>query len=120
MASVYTNLYFNQPLVVLDTTSAGQTSASLFLYGGFTSLGAARLGGLTSFTNTTQSTDSCTGSVVVSGGVGIQKNLNVGGNVSITGDLYVAGTTTTINTTTIDVEDNTILLNSGDNAALSS
>jgi len=87
MASVYTNLYFNQPIVVLDTTSANPTSASLLLYGGFTALGATRMSGIASFVNNTQSTSTSNGAIVVSGGVAIQKNLNVGGNTIISGDL---------------------------------
>ena len=87
MASVYTNLYFNQPIVVLDTTTANPTSASLLLYGGFTSLGDSRFSGRSYFVNTTESTSICGGAVVVSGGVAIQKNLNVGGNAIISGDL---------------------------------
>jgi hypothetical protein len=46
--------------------------------------------------------------------------LNTGfdqGTVTITGDLLVAGTTTTINTANMTVEDNIILLNSGETGA---
>lgn len=46
--------------------------------------------------------------------------LNTGfdqGTVTITGDLLVAGTTTTINTQNMTVEDNIILLNSGESGA---
>jgi len=102
MASVYTNLYFNQPIVVLDTTAANPTSASLLLYGGFTSLGAARFAGISSFVNSTQSTTTSNGAVVVTGGVAIQKNLNVGGNTVLSGGL-TAGSffTSDIQTTSI-------------------
>ena len=43
--------------------------------------------GITSFANTTDSTSSTTGSVIVSGGVGIAGSLNVGGSVSVGGTL---------------------------------
>lgn len=49
--------------------------------GSFTTLGAS---GVTSFTNTTQSTSASTGAVVVSGGMGIAKDLYVGGTVFAT------------------------------------
>jgi hypothetical protein len=87
MASVYTNLYFNQPIVVLDTTGANPTSASLLLYGGVTALGTSRFSGLSTFVNSTESTTTSNGAIVVSGGVAIQKNLNVGGNTIISGAL---------------------------------
>jgi hypothetical protein len=96
MASVYTNLYYNQPIVVLDTTSATPTSGSLVLYGGFSAKGGSVLSGITSIINSTQSSDTSSGSLIVSGGVGIQKNLNVGGNVNITGSITAASIKTTL------------------------
>jgi len=48
--------------------------------------------GITTFSNTTDSTDKDTGAVVVEGGVGIEKNLSVGGATTITGNLFVGGT----------------------------
>lgn len=96
MASVYTNLYYNQPIVVLDTTSATPTSGSLVLYGGFSAKGGSVLSGITSIINSTQSADTSSGSLIVSGGVGIQKNLNVGGNVNITGSITAASIKTTL------------------------
>ena len=87
MASVYTNLYFNQPIVVLDTTAATQSSGSLVLYGGFSALGNTNFSGLTNISNSTQSSAYNNGALVVSGGVGIGKNLNVSGNTLISGSL---------------------------------
>jgi hypothetical protein len=49
-------------------------------------------------TNTTQSTDTISGAVIVSGGVGIAKTLNVGGNTNLAGTLGVTGITTLSNT----------------------
>jgi hypothetical protein len=42
-------------------------------------------------TNTTQSTTTGTGALIVSGGVGIASNLNVGGNINFSGNLYQNG-----------------------------
>jgi len=41
--------------------------------------------GIVTFSNTTESTSTTTGAVIVSGGVGIAKNLNVGGDAKIVG-----------------------------------
>jgi hypothetical protein len=92
MASVYTNLYFNQPLIVLDTTIASQTSASLLLHGGMnvkgnTLFSSVDVSGIIQVTNTTQSTTTSNGALIVTGGVGIMKNLNVGSDAVITGNL---------------------------------
>jgi len=63
-------------------------------------------------TNATASTTTGTGALVVSGGVGVAGNLNVGGNAVITGNLTVNGTTTTVNSNTVNIGDNVIILNS--------
>ena len=91
MTSVYTNLHFNQPIIVLDTTVATPTSGSLVLYGGLSAKGNNILSGLTSIINSTQSNSPSSGSIVISGGVGIQKNLNVGGNSIINGNANIIG-----------------------------
>jgi hypothetical protein len=43
--------------------------------------------------------------------VGLPDNVTIGGDFTVTGNLTVNGTTTTLNTETLAVEDNTILLN---------
>ena len=96
MASVYTNLYYNQPIVILDSTTATPTSGSLVLYGGFSARGASILSGITSIINSTESNGASSGSLIVSGGVGIQKNLNVNGNTNITGSITAASIKTTL------------------------
>ena len=58
--------------------------------------GAVLVTGISTFENTTQSTSSTTGALIVSGGVGIAKSLNVGGNLS------VAGTITQDDVTNVD------------------
>jgi hypothetical protein len=92
MASVYTNLYFNQPLIVLDTTLASQTSASLLLHGGMnvrgnTLFSSVDISGIIQVKNTTQSTTTSNGALIVSGGVGISGNLNVGNDAVVAGNL---------------------------------
>jgi hypothetical protein len=135
-------MYFEQPIVIFDTTEAlSPTTGSFVLYGGLSinatyqsnnaSTGAfviaggiginkklnvggdSSIAGIVTITNTTESTGTGSGALVVSGGVGIASDLNVGGDATITGNLYVNGTTTTVNSSTIDIDDNTILLNAG-------
>ena len=48
---------------------------------------AVTVGGILRVTDTTASTSSITGAVIVSGGVGIAKSLHVGGNISVGGTL---------------------------------
>jgi len=58
---------------------------------------AVTIGGILRVTDTTQSTSSTTGAVIVSGGVGIAKSLTVDGNVTIGGTLTYEDMTNTDN-----------------------
>jgi hypothetical protein len=58
----------------------------------------------------TESANSTSGTLVVSGGVGVGKNLYVSGNTFITGNLTVLGGNTEISTTQINVNDPLIQL----------
>lgn len=64
-----------------------------------------------SITNSTASSSTTTGALTVTGGVGIGGNVNIGGNTIITGDLTVNGTTITVNSNTVNIGDNIIILN---------
>ena len=134
--SNFSPMFFEQPIVIFDTTQSTNSSSGAFvLYGGVsinatydsstTSSGAFVLsggmavqknisvGGIQHIYNTTQSSSDSNGALVVDGGVGIAKNLNVGGNTTILGNLYVEGTYTYVNSQTINVEDNTLVINAG-------
>ena len=129
MASNFSPMYFEQPIVIYDTTqSLNSTSGSFVLYGGMsinaayqstdTSSGAfvlsggvgiqkrLNVGGITHISDTTESEGTNSGALIVDGGVGIAKNLHVGADTFITGNLYVNGLTTSVNSTTINVVDN--------------
>jgi len=71
----------------------------------------ATTGTAISITNATASTSTTTGALKVTGGVGVAGNLNVGGDTVITGNLTVNGTTTTVNSNTVNIGDNIIVLN---------
>lgn len=68
--------------------------------------------------NSTLSTSTSTGALIVQGGAGIGGTVNigtdlyVGSNVYVTGSLTVNGTTTTVNSTTVSVTDKNIELGS--------
>ena len=94
MSSLYSNLFYNQPISILDSTASSQSSASLFLYGGLTVQGNSNLfttaiSGLTTITNSATSTSTSTGALIVLGGIATQDNLNVGNNAVISNGLTV-------------------------------
>ena len=74
--------------------------------------GGATSSNAISITNTTASTSTSTGALVISGGLG------VGDSVWIEGDLHVAGTTVTENTKTVATHDNLIYLNAAQDAVI--
>ena len=53
--------------------------------------------GITSFSNTTNSTSPTTGALKIAGGVGIEKNLNIAANLQVTGVSTFVGVVTTTN-----------------------
>jgi hypothetical protein len=89
------SLYYKQPIVILDdSASTNQTSASLVLYGGLSAIENSSIYGILSVQNNTQSTSFNNGSLVVDGGAGIEKNLNVGEQLNVSGDsVFVAAVT---------------------------
>ena len=74
--------------------------------------GYSRFDGQVEVANTTTSTTTATGALVVDGGAGIAENVNVGGNLTVTGNYTVNGTTTFISSSTLDIADNIISVNS--------
>ena len=110
--SNFSPMFFEQPIVIFDTTeSLNSTSGAFVLYGGVsinanyqtidTSSGAfvlsggmavqkdVSIGGIQHIYNDTQSTGINDGALIVDGGVGIAKNLHVGGDATILGNLFV-------------------------------
>jgi len=67
-----------------ETTSASQFLNALkeinkTVTGNFSVTGTSLIGGIATFSNTTDSTSSSTGAVVISGGLGVAKNITAGG-----------------------------------------
>jgi hypothetical protein len=79
-------------------------------YGRVTSIGSASTTVVTSVTGTADEIEvsASNGSITI----GLPDNVTVGGNLTISGDLTVNGDTTTLNTQTLNVEDNLVVLNS--------
>ena len=71
------------------------------------------VGGITTITNTTDTTTWNDGALIVSGGVGIGKNLYVSGSTTIVGNLTILGSSSIVNisASTIQLDDNIIRLN---------
>ena len=72
---------------VNDIIAKGGTSAPTLVYGAQVPTGMG-ITGVTTISDTTNSTSGTTGSLIVSGGVGIAKSLHVTGNISCAGTTY--------------------------------
>ena len=75
--------YGAQVLTGMGITGAGGINVTGV--GTFGKINASEVTSATTFSNTTDSTSSTTGAVIISGGVGIAKSLFVGNNVTIGG-----------------------------------
>lgn len=123
-----------------NTTISNNVNAGILTHGGITILNTANaidinnggamtiLGGLSVYRDiysngivtllsTVNSTNSTNGSLIIKGGIGVAGDANVHGNVSIIGSLYVQGTVSSINSTTINILDNILVLNAGANGS---
>jgi len=71
---------------------------------------ATSLGGTITFSGTANEVEVSESSGTIT--VGLPDNVTIGNNLVVTGNLTVSGSTTTVNTETINLADNTIVLNS--------
>lgn len=94
--------------LLVGGTNGAATEVSMHGEGSMDHLGEFTLGssiaGATSFSNSTDSTDSSTGAVMVTGGVGVQKSLHVGTNVTV-GSVVMSDQKITGLSTPIDASD---------------
>jgi hypothetical protein len=87
----------NQTIANSTSLGTGIVNSSLTSVGTLTSL---TISGQESIINTTQSTSTSTGALIVSGGVGIGANLNVGGNLNVTNIERITDSTQSTSTST--------------------
>jgi hypothetical protein len=71
--------------------SPGAIGSSIAGSGAFTTISASNI---VTFTNTTESTTTSNGSLILSGGLGVQKNVNIGGNIFTSGFMEMGLITT--------------------------
>lgn len=97
-------LYHNN-VKIFQTTGAGVTVGLSSVqhngnaaFAGITTVGGFLLvnSGVSTFSDTTQSTSATTGAVVLDGGLGVAKNVNIGGNLTVTGTTTLNGGTVTL------------------------
>lgn len=79
-------------------------------YGRVTSIDSASVSVVTNISGTEDEIEVSASNGAVT--IGLPDNVTIGGNLTITGDLTVNGDTTTLNTQTLEVEDNKVVLNS--------
>ena len=85
------------------------TNSSITVTDGSTST-ATSLGGTITFSGTANEIEVSESSGTIT--VGLPDNVTIGNNLVVSGNLTVSGSTTTVNTETINLADNTIVLNS--------
>src|SRR6056300_1225891 len=85
------------------------TNSSITVTDGTTSTDTS-LGGTITFSGTANEVEVGESSGTIT--VGLPDNVTIGNNLVVTGNLTVSGSTTTVNTETINLADNTIVLNS--------
>jgi hypothetical protein len=97
----------------LDIGGDSTMTGTLDVTGATTLSSTLDVTGLVNLNNSTDASSSTSGALIVDGGVGIAKKLYVGTDLAVGGNLTVSGTTTTVNSTIVEITDNTLKLNSG-------
>jgi hypothetical protein len=97
-----------------DSLIAGSLTSSLTTASTSNTIGSVLLAGGIAINNSTDATSSTNGGTFTSAGGGaFAKSLYVGNNLIVGGNLTISGTTTQIDSTTVNISDNIIVLNSG-------
>jgi len=100
--------------ILTNLTTSGIIDSTLTTVATNSTTGSLKLAGGIAISNTTEAVSEFNGGTFTSAGGGaFAKSLYVGLDMTVGGDLNVLGTTTTVNSTTIEMDDNTLLLNNG-------
>lgn len=94
-----------------NTRAQISTSGSELAYNSSTGVISFTSAGVTSLTGTANEVEVSAANGAIT--VGLPSNVTIGQDLTVTGNLTVQGNTTTLNTETLVVEDNIIILNSG-------
>jgi hypothetical protein len=94
----------------LHVTTGLNVGGTLDLDGVLLAGNNAVFSGITSFTNTTQSTTWQNGAVVLDGGLGVGKNVNVHGNLNVDGNVTIGGTFVSLKGQDVYIENKDIIL----------
>ena len=95
---------------ILAEATVGAGDNTLWFYNNATNTAKLTTSNLT-LLQTTTSTSSTTGALIVTGGIGVAKDSFFGANVTITGNLTVSGNSVSIGASTLSIQDPIISLN---------
>jgi|688.fasta_scaffold22419_6 hypothetical protein len=77
---------------------------------GHTELDNLNVSGITTFSDTTDSTSKDSGAIIIEGGVGIEKAVHVGGDLHVNGNVTIGGTTVTLKGEDVYIQNKDIIL----------
>ena len=77
---------------------------------GHTELDNLNVSGITTFSDTTDSTSKDSGAIIIEGGVGIEKSVHIGGELHVDGNVSIGGTTITLKGEDVFIENKDIIL----------
>ncbi len=77
---------------------------------GHTELDNLNVSGITTFSDTTDSTSKDSGAIIIEGGVGIEKSVHVGGDLHVNGNVTIGGTTVTLKGEDVYIQNKDIIL----------
>ena len=77
---------------------------------GHTELDNLNLSGISTFSNTADSTSKDSGAIIIEGGVGIEKSVHIGGELHVGGNVTIGGTTVTLKGEDVYIQNKDIIL----------
>ena len=95
-----------------DTYSLGSSSKQWkdLYVNGTADLDAVTISGITTISNTTNSTSPNSGALIIEGGVGIAKTVHIGGDLDVTGNVTIGGTFVSLKGQDVFIENKDLIL----------